>query len=277
MAARSGTGASRQPSRPRQLPIFGANPLRSRSLPQAGSPAGSTRQSALPWAPTLWRRAAAAQALARGGTAGRDRLLRRWAKELQGSDVPHRLTHTRRSAARTTRADDHAMNLRSSHDATNPAPPGGRSSCARWHTGHPRDLRDACSYVLTGGGKRVRASSSLLSCEAVGGTCAPALTPPPQSRSCTTSHWSTTTSWTRLQPAGTSHRPCAMESQHCTPGRRYPSRPSHTRALLKTGAATSALSHDSSPQGVIEVCEGQALDLEFERPHQCHAWPTISG
>ncbi|MEK7671547.1 MAG: polyprenyl synthetase family protein, partial [Bacteroidota bacterium] len=33
----------------------------------------------------------------------------------------------------------------------------------------PKDVTDACRYVLSGGGKRVRSTLVLLSCEAVGG------------------------------------------------------------------------------------------------------------
>ena len=41
--------------------------------------------------------------------------------------------------------------------------------------GEPRELRDACRYVLSGGGKRVRAILALVSCELAGGTARQAL------------------------------------------------------------------------------------------------------
>ncbi|HXG00748.1 MAG TPA: polyprenyl synthetase family protein, partial [Bacteroidota bacterium] len=40
---------------------------------------------------------------------------------------------------------------------------------------HPKELTEACQYVLTAGGKRVRSVLVLLACEAVGGKAAQAL------------------------------------------------------------------------------------------------------
>ena len=131
--------------------------------------------------------------------------------------------------------------------------------------GSPHQLNEACRYVLDGGGKRLRAALVILACRAVGGRTAQAL------------------------DAG-----AAVEIMHnftlvhddimdSAPSRR--GRPTvHLRwdlngALLTgdvlLGAAYEALlrtpRRDMRPllelftAGLIEVCRGQALDLEFER------------
>jgi geranylgeranyl diphosphate synthase type II len=127
------------------------------------------------------------------------------------------------------------------------------------------DLRDGCRYVLDGKGKRVRAVLVLLSCEAVGGNALQAL------------------------DAGT-----ALEVMHNftlvhddimdhAPSRR--GRPTvHIRWDLNTallvgdvllGAAFAALLRTRTrtitplvrifTEGLLQVCEGQALDLAYER------------
>lgn len=130
--------------------------------------------------------------------------------------------------------------------------------------GGPRELTSACEYVLRGGGKRIRAILTILSCEAVGG-----------------------------RPQDALHAGAAIEIMHNftlvhddimdhAPSRR--GRPTvhirwdvnnallagdvllglSYRQLLRT--ASPALPHLVSlfTTGVIEVCKGQALDLEFE-------------
>ncbi len=139
--------------------------------------------------------------------------------------------------------------------------------------GEPKELRDACAYVLGGGGKRLRALLLLLSCEAAGG---------------------------RAQDA--KHAGAAIEIMHNftlvhddimdhAPTRR--GKPTvHVRwdlnhALLvgdvllglayrellrsRTGDLARLLSLFTT--GVIEVCEGQALDLAFGG----RVTPTIPG
>jgi geranylgeranyl diphosphate synthase type II len=127
------------------------------------------------------------------------------------------------------------------------------------------DLAEACTYVLAGGGKRLRAVLVLLSCEAAGG-----------------------------RPRDALHAGSALEIMHNftlvhddimdhAPSRR--GRPTvHTRwdlnnALLAgdvlLGFAYRELLKSRTPHvdhlvslftdGLIEVCEGQALDLAFER------------
>ncbi len=131
-------------------------------------------------------------------------------------------------------------------------------------TGGSKELADACTYVLAGGGKRLRAVLVLLSCEAVGGQARDAM-----------------------------HAAAAIEIMHNftlvhddimdhAPSRR--GRPTvHVRwdlnnALLVgdvlLGIAYRELLEtrtDKVPRlvslfttGLIEVCEGQALDLAFE-------------
>ena len=131
--------------------------------------------------------------------------------------------------------------------------------------GSPRALHDACAYVLSGGGKRLRAILVLLGCEAVGGSATRAL-----------------------------HAAAAVEIMHNftlvhddimdhAPTRR--GRPTvHVRwdlnTALLTGDTLLAIAYanllrtrhsdqktltDLFTQSVIGVCEGQALDLEFEQ------------
>lgn len=131
--------------------------------------------------------------------------------------------------------------------------------------GSPRTLRAACAYVLSGGGKRLRAILVLLGCEAVGGSAAQAL-----------------------------HAAAAVEIMHNftlvhddvmdhAPTRR--GRPTvHVRwnlnTALLTGDTLLAVAYENLlrtrhadqtvlthlfTQSVIGVCEGQALDLEFEQ------------
>jgi geranylgeranyl diphosphate synthase type II len=131
--------------------------------------------------------------------------------------------------------------------------------------GGPAELAEACRYVLAGGGKRLRSVLLLLSCQAVGGRVRAAL-----------------------------HAGCAVEIAHNftlvhddimdhAPTRR--GRPTvHVRWGLNTALLSGdvllglAYQHllrtrnDALPRltslfttGVLEVCEGQALDLEFER------------
>jgi geranylgeranyl diphosphate synthase type II len=131
--------------------------------------------------------------------------------------------------------------------------------------GSPRTLRDACAYVLSGGGKRLRAILVILSSQAVGGSAARAL-----------------------------HAAAAVEIMHNftlvhddimdhAPTRR--GRPTvHVRwdlntallagdtllgiayaNLLRTPHNDHTALTDLFTRGVIGVCEGQALDLEFEQ------------
>jgi geranylgeranyl diphosphate synthase type II len=129
----------------------------------------------------------------------------------------------------------------------------------------PRDLTEACRYVLSAGGKRVRSTLLLLSCEAVGGTARQAV------------------------DAGAAleilHNFTLVHDDIMDNAAARRSRPTvHIRwnvnTALLTGDVLLGLAYSSLlrtrvgniprlcalfTQGLIEVCEGQGLDLEFER------------
>lgn len=131
--------------------------------------------------------------------------------------------------------------------------------------GTARQLGEACSYVLTGGGKRLRAVLVLLSSETVGGTAERAL------------------------PAGAAveimHNFTLVHDDIMDNAAARRGRPTvHTRwdlntALLagdtllatsyRTLLATRAADHGTLvkllTRSVIDVCEGQALDMEYEQ------------
>lgn len=139
-----------------------------------------------------------------------------------------------------------------------------RRTLALAQRGKPADLNEACRYVLSGGGKRVRAVLVLLSCEAVGGRI------------------------TRALDAGvaveTMHNFTLVHDDIMDHASSRRGRPTvHTRWNLNTallvgdslmGLAYMSLSHAAMrvhaplvellTQGLLEICEGQALDLEFE-------------
>ncbi|MBP1690844.1 MAG: polyprenyl synthetase [Bacteroidetes bacterium] len=129
----------------------------------------------------------------------------------------------------------------------------------------PRQLHEACAYVLTGGGKRLRAALVILSAEAVGGSAAKAL------------------------PAGAAveimHNFTLVHDDIMDHARTRRGRPTvHVRwdlntallagdtllavayeQLLRTDVADQETLLRLFTRSVIGVCEGQALDLEFER------------
>lgn len=129
----------------------------------------------------------------------------------------------------------------------------------------PRQLHEACAYVLTGGGKRLRAALVLLAAEAVGGSTAKAL------------------------PAGAAveimHNFTLVHDDIMDHARTRRGRPTvHVRwdlntallagdtllavayeQLLKTAVEDQEALLRLFTRSVIGVCEGQAFDLEFER------------
>lgn len=129
----------------------------------------------------------------------------------------------------------------------------------------PRDLAEACRYVLSAGGKRVRSVLVLLSCEAVGGKAADALDAAvavellhnftlvhddimdnaPTRRGQATVH----TRW------DVNH---ALLVGDVLLGLSY-------RQLLCTRMPHLDRALRVFTEGFIDVCEGQALDVEFER------------
>ena len=131
--------------------------------------------------------------------------------------------------------------------------------------GTPKDLNDACRYVLAGGGKRVRSIVLLLSCEAVGGNVQQAL------------------------DAGVAleimHNFTLVHDDIMDHARSRRGRPTvHIRwdlnnallagdvllglayaALLRTRSGELHAAVEMFTNGLLQVCEGQALDLEFEK------------
>ncbi len=133
--------------------------------------------------------------------------------------------------------------------------------------GAPAGLREGCRYLLEGGGKRVRSTLVLLSCEAAGGHAREAVDAgvavemvhnftlvhddimdnAPSRRGQPTVHtrWDVNT---------------AILVGDITLGHAY-------RSLLKTGGRASERIAALLTEGVIDVCEGQGLDLELARKH----------
>jgi geranylgeranyl diphosphate synthase type II len=128
----------------------------------------------------------------------------------------------------------------------------------------PRDLTDACSYVLAGGGKRLRAVLTLLSCEAVGGKLEDALHAGAAveiMHNFTLVHDDIMDHALSRRGRPTVHIRWDLNSALLVGdvllGLSY-------RHLLKTRRALLPPLVSLFTTGVIEVCEGQALDLEFE-------------
>ncbi len=130
--------------------------------------------------------------------------------------------------------------------------------------GGPKDLTDACRYVLAGGGKRVRSTLLLLSCEAVGGRLNDALD---AGAAIETMH-----NFTLVHDDVMDHAPArrgratvhirwdlnnALLTGDTLLGLAY-------RSLLRTRSESLPHLITLFTTGLIEVCEGQALDLEFE-------------
>jgi geranylgeranyl diphosphate synthase type II len=132
-------------------------------------------------------------------------------------------------------------------------------------TGEPRDIRDACRYVLSGGGKRVRAVLVLLSCEAAGGKLRSALD---AAAAIEVLHNFTLVhddvmdnSWER-RGRPTVHVRWDLNTALLTGdvllGVGY-------RTLLRDRVLHAERIAQLFTRGLLEVCEGQALDLALER------------
>ena len=109
------------------------------------------------------------QTLHAKGRKGLTAYLMRWEKELKAAMFLTGARTIRRVAARTPHDSPKRMNR--DHVRTtirDPAAPGRSLPRIDGKARDSEDLRDACRYVLSGGGKRVRAILVLLSCEAVG-------------------------------------------------------------------------------------------------------------
>lgn len=139
-----------------------------------------------------------------------------------------------------------------------------RSLASLAKRGHPQDLRDACRYVLTGGGKRVRSALLLLSCEAVGGNVRDAV---PAGAAVEIMHNFTLVHDDIMDNASSRRGKATVHVRW------------NVNNALLVGDVLLALAYasllntrsknipalvDIFTRGVIEVCEGQALDLEFE-------------
>lgn len=132
------------------------------------------------------------------------------------------------------------------------------------HGDGPHELFSACRYVLAGGGKRLRAILVLLSCEAVGGRLRQALE---AATAVEILHNFTLVHDDIMDRARTRRgRPTVhirwdlnmgLLSGDILLGLAY-------RHLLRTRSDALPTLADLFTTGVVEVCEGQALDMEFE-------------
>jgi geranylgeranyl diphosphate synthase, type II len=131
--------------------------------------------------------------------------------------------------------------------------------------GKPAELNEGCRYVLSGGGKRIRAVLVLLSCEAVGGKIERALD---VGVAVETLHNFTLVHDDIMDRASSRRgRPTvhvrwnintALLVGDSLMGLAY-------KSLSRTAAHVNAPLTALLTDGLLEVCEGQALDLEFEQ------------
>ena len=129
----------------------------------------------------------------------------------------------------------------------------------------PKDLTDGCRYVLSAGGKRIRSTLVLLSCEAVGGTAEQALDAGASveiMHNFTLVHDDIMDNADSRRGRPTVHRRWNVNNAlligDVLLGLAY-------RNLLNTRSALIGSIVDVFTTGLLEVCEGQALDLEFGR------------
>ncbi len=128
-----------------------------------------------------------------------------------------------------------------------------------------RDIEEGCNYVLAAGGKRVRAVLLLLSCEAVGGRVRDAV------------HAGAAV---EIMHNFTLVHDDIMDNADARRGRPTVHRKWNVSTALLVGDVLLGLAYKSMTakrtgethrivslltSGLLEVCEGQALDLEFER------------
>jgi len=130
---------------------------------------------------------------------------------------------------------------------------------------HPVELVEACRYVLSGGGKRVRSTLVLLSCEAVGSNARRALN---AAIAVELMHNFTLVHDDIMDNASTRRRRPTVHTHwglnqallvgDVLLGFAY-------RQLLHTDPARLARAMHVFTEGYIAVCEGQAMDIAFER------------
>ena len=125
-------------------------------------------------------------------------------------------------------------------------------------------LREGCRYVLDGGGKRVRSVLLILSCEAVGGTAAHAMNAAAAVEilhNFTLVHDDIMDNADARRGRPTVHKKWSVNDALLVGdvllGAAY-------EALLGTPGFAGRRLCRVLTQGLIDVCEGQALDLEFE-------------
>ena len=127
-----------------------------------------------------------------------------------------------------------------------------------------RRLREGCRYVLDGGGKRVRAVLVILSCESVGGKASRALDAAAAVEilhNFTLVHDDIMDNADARRGRPTVHRKWsvndALLAGDTLLGAAY-------EALLETTGSAHRRLAGVLTQGLLDVCEGQSLDLEFE-------------
>jgi geranylgeranyl diphosphate synthase type II len=125
-------------------------------------------------------------------------------------------------------------------------------------------LREGCRYVLDGGGKRVRAALCILSCEAVGGIAAHALNAAAAveiMHNFTLVHDDIMDNADARRGRPTVHKKWSVNDALLVGdellGAAY-------ETLLQTPGSAHRRLGRVLTQGLLDVCEGQALDLEFE-------------
>ena len=130
--------------------------------------------------------------------------------------------------------------------------------------GQPKELTDGCRYVLWAGGKRVRSTLLLLSCEAVGGNVRKALN---ASAAIELMHNFTLVHDDIMDNAASRRGRATVHTRwnvnnailvgDVLLGLAY-------KQVLRTSSAKLQSILQIFTQGFADVCEGQALDLEFE-------------
>lgn len=125
-------------------------------------------------------------------------------------------------------------------------------------------LREGCRYVLDGGGKRVRSVLLVLSCEAVGGKAARAMDAAAAveiMHNFTLVHDDIMDNAESRRGRLTVHKKWSVNDAilvgDVLVGASY-------EALYRTPGSSREMLGEALTRGLLEVCEGQSLDLEFE-------------
>ncbi|MEW6509568.1 MAG: polyprenyl synthetase family protein [Bacteroidota bacterium] len=131
--------------------------------------------------------------------------------------------------------------------------------------GSPRDLRDACRYVIRSGGKRIRGAMVVLSCQAVGGSAARAVNAAAAVEllhNFTLVHDDIMDNAAVRRGRPTVHKRWnvnhALLVGDVLLGTAY-------EVLLESAGSAGDLLAGILTRGLADVCDGQAMDLAFER------------